>query len=975
MPDTEISKLPPLSQEQLQADDVLAIADISAVETKKVRADDLVVAALERVPDGTVDPNKLNWSILNSDSISGDDIGDGTIADEKLITNTLTARVIAPNAIGASELADSSVDTSALQIGAVDNGALATNSVDSRVIQDGGVSTDNIANLAVTYQKLGINDGDIPGAKLAPNSVTADELAPNSVNTSELANGAATYAKLSINDGDIPGAKLSSNSVTATQLATNSVGASELANSSVDTAALIDQAVTAAKVQSNSLSDAQITSGGIGTTSLANSSVTVNKLSLNDGELNGSLITDGSITENELAAGLPGNILSNGAIGSDQVADGSITTAKLSPDAVTQDKVSDSAISDIKISNVSGTKIIDGTIAATKFNAGAFGRGLDNNGTDVGIANAIPAATASGISWNAQGLVTGAVPLQGPDLPVATTGDVGGVSVPTAGGLAVSGIGELSIGNSILAGTTSGISFSDKGLIVSTTPLISTDLPTATTTQIGGVSVPTSDNNPLTINAAGGIRHEISGFVATNDLASVNVDEFGHVTGGSAQLTPSQVPGLDASIITTGQFGSTRIEDGSITGPKIGDYATCLMQEDFPGQGDMLGQFWYTPSTAQLRVYSRGSGPQNLWLPVGFGLLQQQNLRFAFTFDATTSTISSITQYGAPLGLAVGDPIPTATDINAGAYGVCVVAGTGVSLLDVTGANFTIGDWILSAGEVAGWQHINTVDGGGGGGGAMFLNDLLDVTVPTPITPLQNGQILQYDGDVGQWVNVPNAATVAIGDTPPSNANSGALWWDTESGRLFIWYEEEAGSDQTAQWVPATPESGLTGSGDSPISTLKFLNDLDNVEAGEFAGALLRYNSANLRWESSALIDSGTFAGVFNATAPPTLRDAVEPKNLNDLNDVNATNTDRAFLQYNGGTGFWESQLNFDAGVYPVVVTAEDYVAPSTIGRSTIENLNDFLNVEVQEIDEAYVIYNANLNRWEETTIISGGTF
>ena len=73
MPDTEISKLPPLTAAQLQAEDVLAIADVSLTETKKVRADDLVIAGLSSVPDGSIDPNKLDWSALDSDSINGED--------------------------------------------------------------------------------------------------------------------------------------------------------------------------------------------------------------------------------------------------------------------------------------------------------------------------------------------------------------------------------------------------------------------------------------------------------------------------------------------------------------------------------------------------------------------------------------------------------------------------------------------------------------------------------------------------------------------------------------------------------------------------------------------------------------------------------------------------------------------------------------------------------------------------------------
>ena len=44
--------------------------------------------------------------------------------------------------------------------------------------------------------------------------------------------------------------------------------------------------------------------------------------------------------------------------------------------------------------------------------------------------------------------------------------------------------------------------------------------------------------------------------------------------------------------------------------------------------------FGLRPSTSQLYVYARGSAGL-IWLPVGFGVLTQQNLRFAGTYDAT----------------------------------------------------------------------------------------------------------------------------------------------------------------------------------------------------------------------------------------------------------------------------------------------------------------------------------------------------
>ena len=771
-------------------------------------------------------------------------------------------------------------------------------------------------------------NGGIPDGTVDPDKINWDGLDPNVIDGD------------SIEDGSIDGDKLTDRTVAGQKLIDGTINAST-------------------KLVDNSISEPKYGLGSVSTRALADASVTSAKLAagaalgnIEQGTLDGSVIIDGTISNDKLQT-----------IQTDIIGDDAITTDKIGANQIISEHISNNAIESRHLNS----NVVDSN------------GGLTVNPDGLAIENIIAPGSQAGINYDEHGLITGVAAdglVPRTDLPLATEIEVGAVSVPADGGLEVSGTGAISHQNDITAATFAGISFDTHGHVTATDPsgnIPAADLPVAGTTpeNIGAIYIPEQD--PLRIDADGALYHQNTN-VSAGTYTKVNVSITGHVVDGSS-IEQSDIPNLDASIITTGQFGSTRIEDGSITGPKIDDYATCLMQEDFPGQGDFLGQFWYTPSTAQLRVYSRGSGPQNIWLPVGFGLLQQQNLRFAFTFDATNSTITSITQYGAPLGLNVGDPIPVATDPLSGAYGVCVADGAGITLHDVNGTSFTIGDWILCAGEVAGWQHINTVDGGGGGGGAMFLNDLLDVTVPTPSQPLQDGQILQYNGDVGQWLNVPNSAAVTIGDTPPNAAENGTLWWDTESGRLFIWYEEETGSDQTAQWVPATPESGLTGSGDSPVQTLKFLNDLDDVEADKFAGALLRYNSANLRWESSTLINAGTFAGVFSAIAPPTPLDVVEPKNLNDLNDVNATNTDKAFLQYNAGTSNWESQLDFDGGVYPVVVTAEDYVAPSVIGTTTIENLNDFLDVEVQEIDEAYVIYNDNLNRWEETTIISGGTY
>ena len=56
----------------------------------------------------------------------------------------------------------------------------------------------------------------------------------------------------------------------------------------------------------------------------------------------------------------------------------------------------------------------------------------------------------------------------------------------------------------------------------------------------------------------------------------------------------------------------------------------------------------------------------------------RNNLRFCGTFDADTSTITTLTDYGVQAGLTLG-AIPEATPEITGVYLVCVKAGTGVS--------------------------------------------------------------------------------------------------------------------------------------------------------------------------------------------------------------------------------------------------------------------------------------------------------
>ena len=468
---------------------------------------------------------------------------------------------------------------------------------------------------------------------------------------------------------------------------------------------------------------------------------------LADGSINGSVLEDGSVNNSKLEDGtVTGDKIANDTITGDHIAPDAITSSELADGAVDTDSIQDDA--------VTGDKIADS----------ALGRGIDKQSDVVGHEQSYfpgAPATFAGVTVDEYGHVSSlGTEIPATDLPIATDA-VNGVShYPASSGLSVSGTGAVSHTNTVTADTKTKITYDSNGHVTAGGDLESADLPLATATEPGAVSVP---GPTLSVDASGALTHASSS-VVPGTYPKVTVDEDGHVTAG-LQLEASDIPDLSFDQITSGEIPPGALGECAINAPNICDYATCLMQEDNPGAGDFLGQFWYTPSTAQLRVYSRGSGPENLWLPVGFGALQANNLRWGGTYNADTDTIVSVTSIGTSEGITSGQAFPAATNQLSGLYFICVVEGSGMSQPALDGITHTAGDWALCLDENQGWIHIDVNGGGGGGGGAQRLTDLLDVEIggaaspfsgvgdAQPMVAIAADQILRYDGDSGLWRN------------------------------------------------------------------------------------------------------------------------------------------------------------------------------------------------------------------------------
>ena len=488
---------------------------------------------------------------------------------------------------------------------------------------------------------------------------------------------------------------------------------------------------------------------------------------------------------------LNGDVILDGSIDGDKILDGSITAGKLAPDSVDRthiisEEVSGSETSRGKVhiepGSIGAADIADGSITPDKLvNPGGPLLITDNEidpNANIQFSKLEPAPANTVLAGPATGVLDGPVtarPLVPLDLPIATDVEIGAVSIPFGSGLVVGFDGAVNHEANTFGQDLGYIEYNDTGHIINARAIDpSVDIPVATETSLGVVQIGDGINvdlsgvislEPATTFTLGGVI--VGADFQVDGLGTISLKPSGVTAGEYTKVTVN-----DKGIVTLGSFTSAddlvggeididMLPDNSVGSVKLTDYSTCYIQEGNPGPADYLGMFWFQPSTAQLRVYARGSAG-DIWLLVGGGPLQAQNLRWGGTFNATTDTVTTVTGIGTSEGIIANAPFPPPSDLLAGLYLLCETGGSNCSQPNISGETFDAGDWAVCMGAAEGWVKINAASGGGGGGGgAQRLNDLLDVTIGGPSGPfgtapaitLAQSQILKYDAGDGQWKN------------------------------------------------------------------------------------------------------------------------------------------------------------------------------------------------------------------------------
>ena len=753
MADQRITQLTALPKAGVAATDVLPIADISASQTKKVTAKDLVDAGLDLIDVSSIDIDKLDQA--STTKLGTTALADDAVTYAKLQNVSNTDKLLGRSTAGAGNVeeipltaagrallddADAATQRATLGLGTIATQAASAVAITGGTITGGTIT--GITDLAVADGGTGASDAANARANLGlaiGTNVQAQDAGLQSIagltTSADLAiyttaadtyavTGLTAYGRSLLDDADAATARATlglgslatqSATVTGTHSGTSSgtntgdqtitltgavtgTGTGSFATAisagSVTSAAISSAAVTYDKIQNVSATDRllgrvtagagsaeEITCTSAGRALLDDADAATQRATLGLGTIstgNGTWTDGGSFSGTSsgtntgdqtitltgpvtgTGAGTFATTISSSAVTEAAIATNAVTTGKILANAVTAEKLDDDSAAVVAAASPSGSGAF---IGQQWFNT--------NNGQEF---------TWTGSAWVQQAGI-GTINIVD-STPIAIA-----VAYPDAYSATLTTTLDTQAAATVFAGPETG---------ADTAPtfraIVPGDIPDATASTKGIIQPGTG----LAIDA-GTLNHANTVTGAT--VSSITFDNQGHITA-AIPLVAADIPELDASKITTGEFPTARLADASITGLKIADSANVQFGETLP-VAEHIGQFFFNPLEGSVFLWDG-----NVWQPVG---VTTGAIILAGTYDATLNQIVSTTLEGAAIGLTAGSPLPSSTDANANYYVVVSVGGTGTAPAPTN--LLAPPDLILSTGSA--WVELD-VSGGAG---------------------------------------------------------------------------------------------------------------------------------------------------------------------------------------------------------------------------------------------------------------------
>lgn len=340
----------------------VTVAELENVDT--LEENDLLLAARANKTN-KITFSQLRNNVLSEDSVNGQAIADGAIANNHLGNRIIEANNIVDHTITTTQLA-STANSSGPAVGTdnIQNEAITTNK-----IAEGAIEANNIASNAITADKL--NDDAVTTEKVADEAITADKIAPNTITASNI----SVDLFQAINNNNTSFTLNDDQKSVRISYFRNIEGSDDL----ITTNDIADRAVTTSKL-------ASLQNGGfaaVGTDNIQNGAVTTDKLNFTTlpspiGSIVTNQLQDGVVTREKIADNAINtykvDMSSFQLQNSNNLVDGIITTAKIANEAITTGKIATGAITTNQLastSSISGAavdtdNIKDNVITANK---------------------------------------------------------------------------------------------------------------------------------------------------------------------------------------------------------------------------------------------------------------------------------------------------------------------------------------------------------------------------------------------------------------------------------------------------------------------------------------------------------------------------------------------------------------------------------------------------------------------------------
>lgn len=119
-------------------------------------------------------------------------------------------------------------------------------------------------------------------------------------------------------------------------------------------------------------------------------------------------------------------------------------------------------------------------------------------------------------------------------------------------------------------------------------------------------------------------------------------------------------------------------------------------------------------------------------------------------------------------------------------------------------------------------------------------------------TDATTGNRYVWDATNNVWKWSPNTVSLSVQSLVPGSPNPGQLWFNSDLGRLFIYYSD----GDSSQWIEASPASGSL--------EVALLNSYVNVAANLAISAWTASNAAYTTYNAAFTVTNSAF-GVANA--------------------------------------------------------------------------------------------------------------